>query len=74
MYSLIAVYGEEVKKENGVNKNIIKNIKLKRYLMLCLIKKWWDITWREFKVNCIELELILFAKLHCLILMIKYTY
>ena len=36
---------------------------MKSMLMFCLIKKWWDITWKEFKVNHIKLELMMFLKI-----------
>ena len=42
--------------------------------MFCLIKKWWDIKWREFKGNCIKLELMMFVKFLGLVLMIKDKY
>ena len=32
MYSLIAVNGEEIKKAKPVNKNVVKNIKYKKYI------------------------------------------
>ena len=39
MYLLISVDGEEVKTENGVNKNVIENIKLKRYIDALFYKR-----------------------------------
>ena len=36
---------------------------MKSILMFCLIKKWWDITWKEFKVNHIKLKLMMFLKI-----------
>ena len=39
MYSLIVVDSEEVKKPKGVNKNVVKKIRIKNLLMFCLIKK-----------------------------------
>ena len=74
MYSLINVDGKENKKAKGVNKNVVKNIRHKEYIDILFNKKWWNIKWKEFKVNCIELELIMFAKCLCLVLMIKGTY
>ena len=26
--------------------------------IFCLIKKWWNVTWKKFKVHCIKLELM----------------
>ena len=34
--------------------------------MFWSIKIWLDIKWKEFRVNCIKLELIMFVKLLCL--------
>ena len=39
MYSLIAVDGKENKKEKGVNKNVIKNIRHKEYIDVLFTKK-----------------------------------
>ena len=39
IYSLIAVDSEEVMKAKGANKNVVKKIRHKEFLMLCLIKK-----------------------------------
>ena len=43
-------------------------------LLFCLVREWWDIKWEELKVNYIELELMMFLRFHCLVLMIKDTY
>ena len=61
MYSLIDVHGKEIKKTKEVNKNIIKNIRHKEFVVVLLVKN---------KVNYIELELMVFAKFLCLLLMI----
>ena len=37
-------------------------------------KKNENVKGKEFKVNCIELKLMMFAKFLCLVLMIKDTY
>ena len=72
MYSLVIANNEEIKKEKGVNKNIVKNIRHKEYmLMFCLIKVWSDLKWKEFKVNYSESELMMFVKFLCLVLMIR---
>ena len=39
MYSLIAVDGKEVKKEKGVNKNVVKNIRHKEFVNALFNKK-----------------------------------
>ena len=51
----------EIKKTKEVNKNIIKNIRHKEFVVVLLVKN---------KVNYIELELMVFAKFLCLLLMI----
>ena len=72
MYSLVIANNEEIKKEKGVNKNIVKKIRHKEYiLMFCLIKIGSDLKWKEFKVNYSELELMMFVKFLCLVLMIR---
>ena len=38
MYSLIDVNSEEVKKAKGVNKDVVRKIRHKEYIMFCLIK------------------------------------
>ena len=60
MYFLIAVDGEEIKKAKGVNKNVVKNIRHEEKIF-CLIIKLWDKKWKEFKVNYIVLELMMFV-------------
>ena len=72
-YSLVSVDGKENKKAKGINENVVKTQDIRNLLMLCFIKKYWDITWKEFKVSCIELE-FMFVKFPCLLLMIKDTY
>ena len=74
MYSLIVESSEEIKKAKGFNKNVVKNIGIKNMLMFWLMKKWWDIKWKEFEANYIELELMMFVKFLCVVLMIKDTY
>ena len=37
-YSLVTVDNEEIKKTNGVTKNVVKNIE--NILVSCLMKKW----------------------------------
>ena len=72
MYSMKDIGGKENKKAKGINQNVVKNTEHeKNILMLYLIKKYWDRTWKEFKVNCKELELMMFLRFHYLVLMIK---
>ena len=51
MYSIVGVNGEENKKANGVNKNVVKNTRQKTLSIFSLIK----IKWKELKISCIEL-------------------
>ena len=60
-----------VKKTKQEKEFIKMLLKMQNMKMFCLIKKWWGITWKEFKVNCIQLELMMFVKFLCLVLMIK---
>ena len=57
MYSLVIVNNEEIKNTKVVYKNVVKSLRHKE--------------WYEFKVNYIKLELMMFVKLLCLVLMIK---
>ena len=57
----------------GVNKHVVKNLRHKEFVVFCLIEEWWDIEWKEFKVNRTELELMKFIKFLCLVLVIKDT-
>ena len=68
--SLVDVYGEENKRVKGVKKNVVKK---KNLLIFFLIKNWED-TWKEFKVNYIELKLMMFENFLRLALMIKDMY
>ena len=70
MYSLISVDDEEVTKAKGVN----KKIKHKEFVGVLFNKKVIRHNIAEFKVNCIELELKMFVRFHCLVLMIKDMY
>ena len=74
MYSLIDVDGKENKKAKVVNKTVVTNMRHKEFVDVLFNKKWWDIRLKEFKVNCIELELIMFVKFLCFVFMIKDTY
>ena len=71
MYSLIALDGEEIKKGKGVNKNIVKSIRHKKYVD-ALFKKIMRHMKRIHCINCIKLELIS-AKFLRLVLMMKDT-
>ena len=64
---------KKLKKQKDSINMLLKTRGIKNILMFCLIKKWWDIKWREFKVNCIKLELM-FVKFLGLVLMIKDKY
>ena len=72
MYSLISEDDEEVTQAKGVNKKIrhkefvsvLFNKKVMRHNMKRIHRK-------EFIVNCIESELMMFVRSHCLVLMIK---
>ena len=68
--SLVDVYGEENKTVKGVSKNVVKK---KNLLIFFLIKNWED-TWKESKVNYIELKLMMFENFLRLVLMIKDMY
>ena len=61
IYSLINADGEESKKGRGVNKNVVNKGVMRH-------KK------KELRINYTELEFMMFAKFHCLDLMIKNTY
>ena len=71
MYSLIAVDGEEIKKAKGFINMLLKKQDIKNLLMVGLIKTWWNIKWHEFKVICIEMQLMIIVKFLSLVLMIK---
>ena len=59
---------EEIKKIKGLSKNVVKNIGHKEYLGVLFNKYLKRIQSKlhrkEFKVNCIELELIMFFRLY----------
>ena len=61
MYSLISADNEEVTKAKGVN----KKLRHKEFVSVLFNKK---------VINCTELELMMFVRSHCLVLMIKDTY
>ena len=62
MYSLVMVDDKEMKKTKGINKNVVDNVRHKEYTDVFFIKKWWDMIWKEFKVNCIKWEPMMFVK------------
>ena len=74
MYSLIDLDGKENKKSKGVNKNVVKNIRHKEFVDVLFNKKMMRQKMKEFKGNCIKLELMMFVKFLCLVFMIKDTY
>ena len=61
-YSLVFMNDEEINKTKGVNKNVVKNIRHKGYVDVCLIKILLGIMWRGFKVSYVKLELMMFEK------------
>ena len=67
---------EEVKQTKGENKNVVKKIRYKEFVDVLFNKKMirHNMNIKEFTVNCIELELMMFLKFHCLLLMIKDIY
>ena len=59
MYSLIAVDSREIKKEKAVNKNVVKNIRHEEYISVLFNKKMISWNMKKFKINYIELEVII---------------
>ena len=77
MYCFVSVDGKENKKAKAVIKNVVKNTRHKELVDVLFNKKIMRHNmkrWKDFKVNCIELELMMFVKFLCLLLMIKDTY
>ena len=72
MYSLVAIDGREVKKAKKVNKNVVKSIRHEEFVDSLFNTK--IMRHKEFKANCIKLELMLFVRFLCLPLMMKDTY
>ena len=70
MYSLISVDDEEVTKAKEVN----KEIRHKEFVDVLFDKKAIRHNMKKFKVNCTELELMMFARFRCLVLLIKDIY
>ena len=70
MYSLISVDNEEVTKTKGVN----KKIRHKEFVDVLFNKKVIKHAIKEFKVNCMSLELMMFVRFHCLVSMINNIY
>ena len=73
MYSLVNVDGVENKKAKGLNKTVAKNTRHKEFADVLFNEKTGK-THNQKKANYIELELMMFAKFLCLVLMIKDTY
>ena len=69
MYSQVTVDNEEIKKAKGVNDNVVKNIRHRKYTDVLFHKKW-----KELKVNYMKLELMMFVKFNCLALVSKDMY
>ena len=74
MYYLVDVDGRGIKKAKGVNRGVVMGIMHKEFVGVLFGGEWWDIKWKELEVNYIELELMIFPKFHCLVLMIKDSY
>ena len=70
MFSLVTVNNEEIKKAKGVNRNVVKNIRDKECTVL-LIKNLRRHKMKRIQSNYIELELKIFVKFLCRVLMIK---
>ena len=70
MYSLIYVDSKENKKAKGVNKNIVKTLRLKDFLTFCLIKKMKRIQGTLHRIRTFQK----FVKFLCLVLIIKDIY
>ena len=71
MYSLIAVDSEEVKKAKGVNKNVVKKVKHKEYIDALFNKKMIRHKTKRIQSKLQKLEIMMFVRSHCLVLMIK---
>ena len=65
---------DKSKKQKESIKMLLKTGDIKNLLMLCLMKKLWDIRWKKIQGNFIELELMMFLKFLCVVLMVKDTY
>ena len=65
---------DKFKKQKESIKMLLKTGDIKNLLMLCLMKKLWDIRWKKIQGNFIELELMMFLKFLCVVLMVKDTY
>ena len=74
MYSLVNVGAKENKKAKGFNKGVASSIRHKKLLMFYLVGKWRDTERKNLKVDCIELELMMFVRFKCLVMMIRDTY
>ena len=74
MYSLTDLDGKENKKLQGVNKNVVKNIIHKEFVGVLFNKNMMKHKMRRIQLNCLKLELIMFAKFICLVFLIKDTY
>ena len=73
-YSIKDADGKENKAAKGINQNVAKNTEHQEYIDVSFNKKWWDLTWKKFKVNCKVLELMMFVKFIFLVIMIKDVY
>ena len=71
MYSLVIVDNEEIKKAKPANKNVVKNKRHKEYIDVLFNKILIRYKKKRIQVNSIELELMMFVKFICLVLMIK---
>ena len=74
MYSVVDFDNEENKKTKGVNKNVSKNIRRKKYIDILFNKKIITDKMKGTQSKLHKLELIKFVKIPYLVLMIKDIY
>ena len=73
-YSIIGVDSREAKQATGANKNGVKSISHKEFLDALFNTKIVRHNMKQIKVNCIKLELMMFVRFLCLVLLTKGTY
>ena len=71
MYSLVIINNEEIKNTKGVYNNVVKNLRHKEYVDALFKRNLirHKMIWIQSKLH--KLELMMFVKLLCLVLMIK---
>ena len=72
--SIIGVDSREAKQATGANKNGVKSISHKEFLDALFNTKIVRHNMKQIKVNCIKLELMMFVRFLCLVLLTKGTY